>query len=245
MVPPCATAPPPRRPSRPCPRHGAATAPRWRRPPLGLLALLGATAWGGAAAAGGEGPLGPGSEHMDAEETDEHLERYRQRFAAGGDALRKHGGSLACSACRMAAQRFQNRVARKIKGNMGAEQKREVFKTNLDAACAHSAFPQQTAVVEKKGKEVYVDWRDAVANREGKVSVKRMSPEVTDDLVAACRQLLHEEFREALLRKVLNIPQGTKGSDVDFVPWLCGPGRAALCDEGDDEEDGDHEKEEL
>mmetsp|Transcript_52401 Transcript_52401/g.125172 ORF Transcript_52401/g.125172 Transcript_52401/m.125172 type:complete len:225 (+) Transcript_52401:41-715(+) len=197
------------------------------------------------------GALGPGSQDMSHSEAEDAIRRYKETYfhrKQGEDPLRRHGQSLACSACRMAADRFQNKVARKIKGKMSEASRRSTFVKALPEACDPKNFGQQLAVVEKKGQEVYVDFQDAMANREGKVSVKRMSPEVRTDLIDACKHVL-EEFHKELLQRLLDVPSNGKGSEVDFRKWLCGPKRAAVCeveDDGDEEaEDADEESAEL
>lgn len=187
--------------------------------------------------------MGHGSESLNSKEAAEKLADYHKAFAGtgGDDALQKHGRSLACSACQMAANRFQTRVARKIKGKLSDAEKEEIFRANLEGICSPSNWPKQMAVVEKKGNEIYVDWMDAMSNREGKVSVKRMSPEVSADVMAVCTQVLQQDFREPLLRKVLDTKKG-RVSDTNFVSWLCGPDRANVCDRtAEDDEDSDRE----
>eukprot|EP00425_Heterocapsa_triquetra_P034571 CAMPEP_0195121808 /NCGR_PEP_ID=MMETSP0448-20130528/125070_1 /TAXON_ID=66468 /ORGANISM="Heterocapsa triquestra, Strain CCMP 448" /LENGTH=206 /DNA_ID=CAMNT_0040159285 /DNA_START=42 /DNA_END=662 /DNA_ORIENTATION=+ len=200
--------------------------------------------WWNTLCSGKDGALGPGSEDMSKDQADATLEEYRRTFHKdGGDPLRKHNKDLACSACRMAANRFQNKVARKVKGKMSESQKRSTFKSNLDQVCVPSAFPKQAAIVEKNGKEKYVDFQDAMANREGKVNVRRMSPEIRDDLVNACKHVLLVEFKDALLQQVLQTPKGQRASDTDFKRWLCGPKQAAVCEADDDDEVEDEDNE--
>jgi len=208
--------------------------------PLGFLTLC-------SAKTGKHGKLGAGSEDLDDEATATKLKEYRAQFVKDGHPLMKHGRELACSACRLAADRFQNKVARKIKGKMSEEQKLQAFSTAVQGVCDRGGFPVQSAVVEKGGREMYVDFQDAMSNHHGKVSVKRMSPEIVDDLVAACRHLTTGPFEEALRKKVLLTPKGGRASDTDFRSWLCGPRRAGVCDEDpeDDEDEDDGKRTDL
>merc|ERR1712059_56825 len=102
-------------------------------------------------------------------------------------------------------------------------------------ACASAAFPRQVAVIDKNGTESYVDFKDVTGNREGRVKLKRMSPELKDELIAACEHVLFEEFRKALVLKVLGTPKGGRASDVNFRSWLCGPSQADVCNATDEE----------
>eukprot|EP00931_Biecheleriopsis_adriatica_P110089 TRINITY_DN84374_c0_g1_i1.p1 TRINITY_DN84374_c0_g1~~TRINITY_DN84374_c0_g1_i1.p1 ORF type:complete len:227 (+),score=57.64 TRINITY_DN84374_c0_g1_i1:55-735(+) len=193
-----------------------------------------------------QGSLGPGSEALDKEEAQELLSEYRKGFTEDGDPLRRRGEMRACSACEHAARRFQSKVASKIKGKMPDAEKRSVFMRGLDAACSESLFPEQMAVVEKKGQEMYVDFREALGSQHGKVSVKEMSPEIKAEVIAACRHVLQKEFKDALLKKVLATPKGGRASDINFRSLLCGPKMAKVCkrtgeDADEDEDEADEE----
>ena len=61
---------------------------------------------------------------------------------------------------------------------MKEQEKRDIFAAGLELACLEDLFPQQMAVVAKQGREFYVDFRDAMGSQHGKVSVKRMAPDI-------------------------------------------------------------------
>ncbi|CAE7409454.1 BOB1 [Symbiodinium natans] len=204
-----------------------------------------------------EGALGPGSEALEREEAERLLKKYKLTFSEDGDPLRRRGQDLACSACRMAAKRFQSKVASKIKGKMPEAEKRTAFQRGLSMACEEGQFPQQLAVVEKEGKQFYVDFQEALGSAHGRVNVKAMSPEIKADVLSGCRHLLQKEWKESLLQKVLSTPRGGRASDVDFgvlsTPrggrasdvdfgvLICGPKMASVCE--DEEGGGDHDEE--
>ncbi|CAJ1398221.1 unnamed protein product [Effrenium voratum] len=176
-----------------------------------------------------------GSEALSRQEAEALLKQYKQGFDEDGDPLRRRGPALACSACQLAAKRFQSKVASKVKGKMTEAQRRSAFRLGVEAACAEELFPQQMAVVEKEGKEFYVDFQEAMGSQHGRVSVKAMSPEIKADAVAACRYTL-QEYRERLLREVLAIPRSGRGSDLDFVGLICGQ-MAKVCDRSDERDE--------
>ncbi|CAE7708740.1 BOB1 [Symbiodinium sp. CCMP2456] len=189
-----------------------------------------------------QGALGPGSEALEREEAERLLQKYKLTFSEDGDALRRRGQDLACSACQLAAKRFQSKVASRIKGKMPDAEKKTVFQRGLSTACEEAQFPQQLAVVEKEGKQFYVDFQEALGSAHGRVNVKAMSPEIKADVINGCRHLLQKEWKDSLLQKVLSTPKGGRASDVDFGKLICGPKMSAVCDE--EESDGDREEDE-
>ncbi|CAE7844438.1 BOB1 [Symbiodinium microadriaticum] len=190
-----------------------------------------------------EGALGPGSEALEREEAERLLQKYKLTFSEDGDPLRRRGQDLACSACQLAAKRFQSKVASRIKGKMPDAEKKTVFQRGLTTACEEAQFPQQLAVVEKEGKQFYVDFQEALGSAHGRVNVKAMSPEIKADVINGCRHLLQKEWKDSLLQKVLSTPKGGRASDVDFGKLICGPKMSAVCDE-EEESDGDREEDE-
>eukprot|EP00928_Gymnodinium_smaydae_P081246 TRINITY_DN6479_c0_g1_i1.p1 TRINITY_DN6479_c0_g1~~TRINITY_DN6479_c0_g1_i1.p1 ORF type:complete len:308 (-),score=43.99 TRINITY_DN6479_c0_g1_i1:239-1162(-) len=185
-----------------------------------------------------EGSLGPGSAQMERPKVLEALGEYAATYGSNvkGDPLLKHGAALACSACQWSVKRFKSEVASKIRGKLSAAKRRSIFSAGVQAACAEAGFPEQMAVVEKNGNEFYVDFKDAMGSQHGRVSVKRMSPEVRADVVVACKHLLQDAFREALLQQMLDTPKGGRGTDVDLTALLCGPKLANVCDGGSEDE---------
>mmetsp|Transcript_43035 Transcript_43035/g.88569 ORF Transcript_43035/g.88569 Transcript_43035/m.88569 type:complete len:217 (+) Transcript_43035:52-702(+) len=192
-----------------------------------------------------EGALGPGSEALEREEAERLLQKCKLTFSEDGDPLRRRGQDLACSACQLAAKRFQSKVASRIKGKMPDAEKRTVFQRGLSTACEEAQFPQQLAVVEKEGKQFYVDFQEALGSAHGRVNVKAMSPEIKADVINGCRHLLQKEWKDSLLQKVLSTPKGGRASDVDFGKLICGPKMSAVCEEMEEESDGDREEDEL
>ncbi|CAE7462212.1 BOB1, partial [Symbiodinium necroappetens] len=122
-------------------------------------------------------------------------------------------------------------------------EKKTVFQRGLTTACEEAQFPQQLAVVEKEGKQFYVDFQEALGSAHGRVNVKAMSPEIKADVINGCRHLLQKEWKDSLLQKVLSTPKGGRASDVDFGKLICGPKMSAVCDE-EEESDGDREEDE-
>eukprot|EP00927_Polykrikos_kofoidii_P017024 TRINITY_DN17729_c0_g1_i2.p1 TRINITY_DN17729_c0_g1~~TRINITY_DN17729_c0_g1_i2.p1 ORF type:complete len:244 (-),score=42.13 TRINITY_DN17729_c0_g1_i2:117-791(-) len=189
------------------------------------------------------GALGKGSENIDPKTAKAAIGNFRSELEAPGDPLRKHGVDLACSACQLIADRFTSKVARKIYGKMAADKKRSIFHKHLAEPCLEKAWPDQIAHVERFGVAKYIDFKEALANREGKVSVKRMAPELKTNLIEACKSLLETEQKQALLDKILATPPGSRASDVNFRSWLCGKTKANVCVKPSDLEEADDEDE--
>merc|ERR1719506_641594 len=148
----------------------------------------------------------------------------------GKHPLRKLGPqSLACSGCRMIADRFRFNLARKMRGKWKAEKKRDIFVSNLDDVCASAGFPEHMAILmhDVKG-HVYIDYEDWPARGGGILSLSAVGPEVTADVVLACRHLVEIEFKEALLEAFLSSDED--GRDIDFLSLLCGNRGADVCD---------------
>lgn len=179
--------------------------------------------------------MGPGSEALDRGEAEEILKEYRGNFGQDGDPLRRRGPDLACSACKLAAKRFQSKVASKIKGKMSEDERRKVFHRGIKSACSQELFPHQMAVVEKESKEFYVDFQEALGSQHGRVSVKGMSPEIKADAMAGCEHVL-KKYDKHLLKQVLSIPKSGRGSDLDFGILLCGRNMAHVCDDESDDD---------
>nr|ABV22318.1 unknown [Karlodinium veneficum] len=190
------------------------------------------------------GALGPGSEPMEANKARETVKRMSESLQKEGDPLRKHGRALACSACQYAAKNFQSKVASKIKGKMKDPEKRKLFSNGLTAACSEDVLPEQFAVVEKNGTEMYVDFREAMGSRHGKVSVKHMTPDNRKQVAEGCRHLLQNELKDGLWERIAALPKDARASDIDFKKLICGRKMADVCDDVGSDDD-DEEREEL
>lgn len=66
-----------------------------------------------------------------------------------------------------------------------------------------------------------MDFQEALGSQHGRVSVKAMSPEIRADAIAACRHVL-TSHGDSLLRKLLELPRASRGSELDFSEILCG-----------------------
>ena len=64
------------------------------------------------------------------------------------------------------------------------------------------------------------------------MNIKRMSPEVRDDVIAACNHVMFEHQR-MLLEKLQSVPRRNV-LDVDFVDLICGTAHADVCPKGED-----------
>uniref|UniRef100_A0A6V0G723 Saposin B-type domain-containing protein n=1 Tax=Zooxanthella nutricula TaxID=1333877 RepID=A0A6V0G723_9DINO len=169
-------------------------------------------------------------------------DKFKRQQKAGTDPLSIHESkAYACSACEMVADRFRYRVAKKIKGKTSAK-KTAAFMANLEAACERKGYPTQVAMGTVDGKDVYVDYRHVLNGNIG-MNLKKIAPELTDDMVSNCKYLLFGPFQDALLQRVLDLRDPR---DVNYRPLLCGPGVANVCElparrKGEDEDEDESE----
>eukprot|EP00931_Biecheleriopsis_adriatica_P091724 TRINITY_DN65604_c0_g1_i1.p1 TRINITY_DN65604_c0_g1~~TRINITY_DN65604_c0_g1_i1.p1 ORF type:complete len:228 (-),score=41.51 TRINITY_DN65604_c0_g1_i1:146-829(-) len=156
---------------------------------------------------------------------------------SGEHPLKKLGPkSLACSGCKLFADKFQFKIARKIKGHMLASEKEAKFKKYLTQVCKASAFPKDMAILKDDQEgHIFIDYEDKDRRGGGILSLTAVGPEVTLDVVKACRHLIESEFRDALLRRFVSSSED--GRDIDVLRLLCGAKGAAVCDLEEDEED--------
>lgn len=163
----------------------------------------------------------------------------------GEHPLKKLGPrSLVCSACKMAAARFQSKVARKLKGKWKEAKKRMHFDEHLPKVCQESAYPDQLAVIERnKDGQILVDFNDAMnQGGGGALSIKKMGADLKGNVIAACKHIMEDEFKDALLARFLSRSR-PDGKDIDFTGWLCGKAQLGVCDI--DEELGDEGDDDL
>jgi len=141
-----------------------------------------------------------------------------QRVTRGMVVKRLGSSSLACHACRMAMDRFRYNVARRITAKMGAEKRQKVFWSRLGDICQNKSFPMLLAVAGETGKEIYEDVH-AAATEKRKFNIRQMSPEVKQDVIAACKYFI-EGHQDELLRAVLK-SKGARASEENFHRLIC------------------------
>jgi len=202
----------------------------------------------------------PPEKDKDQMKGDSMMDRARQAYGSPpkenvfqleGDPLHRFKGALGCSACEMIMTRFKSHVAWKIKGKMDEAARRRVFDKQIAGACDEELYPDELVVGNFKGKAATSKFRDLRQIENGaygnskRIKVDHIGEYVLEQLLYTCKYMLHKEYRETLLQKILSIPKKSKASRIDWTEWLCGPEVAKVCDDSMEDLEEDVMKKEL